>query len=399
MSYKVLNTRTHCSVCGNKELEELVCLPNLPITGLFAREVSASPSDGVDQSLLWCINCGQGQLKYQIDPGFLYDSAVYSFKTSASATARAGTQVFIDFIKTVSKGKRFECAVDIGCNDLYLLKEIEPIAKIRIGIDPIWEKQPIENADEFMKVIGGVVEDIDLEKALPQKPGLIISRHTMEHIYDPLKVMEKIMAYAGNDTLFVFEFPAFESLLENNRFDHVFHEHLQYYSLASWEYLLNRIGAEIIGYTENFQNWGAILIAFRKKTINVSSKKRYNLKFSKTIFDQKLRLFESQMRNTKEILDGIIDYPLYGYGAALMLPVLAYHLKSDLSFLKAVLDDDEGKDGLFYRNLPLQIRHSSRVSDLGKAAALVTAVDNFRPIAIRLQTFKPRQIIYPFHLI
>ena len=90
---------------------------------------------------------------------------------------------------------------------------------------------------------------------------------------------------------------------------------------------------------------------------------------------------------------------VYGYGAAQMLPVLAYHLDNDLSLLKAVLDDDPAKDGLYYWNLPLVIRHAAAVTDLKGSSVFITAVDNVKPILVKLLAQRPRHIIYPFHII
>lgn len=392
----IINKRTQCSVCNNKKLMELMNMPELPITGLFSKEKQCNPLLGIDQSLLWCSECGHGQLLNQVSPKILYDSQKYSFRTSLSSTAKQGTKVFLDYLKEFVPCEKFNCVIDVGCNDLYLLNEMKSFSKIRIGLDPIWILQEVDIKDQNLHVIGGTVEETDLDKALPCKPDCILSRHTLEHIFDPQLVLEKLIDCATDDALFLFEVPGFEALITRGRFDQVFHEHLQYFSLSSFEALLKKFGAELIGYHENYHNWGALMIAFRKKT---SEQRNFRVAFTKENIEYKRNLFFSQMDNTRKTLFEFKNSHIYGYGAALMLPVLAYHLKSDLSFIKAVIDDDKDKEGFFYTNLPLQVKRSGSIEDFYNSTIFVTAIDNVKPIMIKLLQNRPKHIIYPLHII
>ena len=79
-------------------------------------------------------------------------------------------------------------------------------------------------------------------------------------------------------------------------------------------------------------------------------------------------------------LESLRDEKIYGYGAANLLPVLAYHKDTDLGYLEAVLDDDPAKSGLFYGNMPVQIRPSSEITDLADATVLISTPDSVQPI-------------------
>ena len=57
-----------------------------------------------------------------------------------------------------------------------------------------------------------------------------------------------------------------------------------------------------------------------------------------------------QRKNEIEAHFAQLDEPCYGFGAAQMLPVLAHHMGSDLSFLEAILDEIMNQDIL---ELPL----------------------------------------------
>ena len=44
------------------------------------------------------------------------------------------------------------------------------------------------------------------------------------------------------------------------------------------------------------------------------------------------------------------DKKIYGFGAALMLPLLAYYI-NDFNKLDSILDDDKSKNDLYYLNI------------------------------------------------
>jgi len=357
----VVNERKICSICGKPNFSEVFDLPRLPLSGRFTKKPVENFISGIDQKLLYCVDCGHAQLFRQVSPSVLYNTR-YSFKTSLSATARSGTGFFLHFLESLNIEKKFQCILDVGCNDLYLLEKLKDYGKLKIGIDPIWLSQKCQYSSDF-KVIGGTVEGSNLDSELPEKPDLVVCRHTLEHIYDPIKVISKLMDSCHDDALYVFEVPCFDSLVNRIRFDQVFHEHLQYFSLSSWEKLLEKCGAELVDLSEDYHNWGAVAVAFRKKNrTSEFSMKPYEKISEKEIF-RKIKIFKLQMENTADILGGLKG-KIYGYGAALMLPILAYHLKMDLSILTSILDDDESKDGWFYENLPLKIVQRSKISEI-----------------------------------
>lgn len=393
----VINHRQECSICGAKDLLEILNLPNLPITGIFSKNRPVNYLSGFDQNLLWCPRCGHGQLRNQISPSVLYDSSKYSFKTSISATARRGTENFIAFFNKASLKKKYNCILDVGCNDLYLLEKLKALGRHKVGIDPIWSSKSLVNIDKSITVLGETIEEANLTNLLPAKPDLILCRHTLEHIYNPLHILRKLIECSADDALFIFELPSFESMIERLRFDQVFHEHLQYFSKCSFVEMLTNAGANLIEFGENYHDWGSLLIAFNKN--KSGQRKTGKFPFSEKEISQRLHLFRSQLENTCEIIRSLNATTLYGYGAALMLPVLAYHLKSDLSFFAGIIDDDINKDGIYYQNLPIQIIHSGKINDFEELSVVITALDNIKPIMTKLLSFRPKHIVCPSSLI
>jgi len=395
----VINHREHCAICDSSNLNIAIDLPGLPLTGIYCQEAMKGPIKGIDQRLLICVKCGHIQLLEYISPAVLY-SDNYSFRTSFSVTARQGTSFFLSALNEIVPNKHFNCVLDLGCNDLYLLEQLQGRANVRIGIDPVWASREDQGNDKSITIIGDAIENVDLHLALKTLPDLIVCRHTLEHIYEPRLVLQQLFDVADENTLFLFEVPGFEALVYRLRFDQIFHQHLQYFTIASFRQLLQEVGGVYVSHWENYHDWGSLLVAFTKKG---KRQKQYD-KIIEPMFDisairKRYAIFRRELSTVNDILKSLKGTIVYGYGAARMLPILAYHLNNDLSSLTALLDDHGVKDGLYYWNLPLIIRHTATITDIGAASIFITAVDSVKPILGKLLTQRPRHIIYPFHII
>jgi hypothetical protein len=384
---------TACAVCGGPT-ESTLELPGLPLTDTFTRTPVDNPVSGIDQTFRFCEACGHGQLGHQVAPEVLYGSN-YCFRTSASPTARKGTDFFMSLLDEVAAGRQFRSAIDLGCNDLFLLDRVGDRAALRTGVDPIWKGREHEMDGQPIRVIGAPIEDVDLS-VLDQKPDLVMCRHTLEHIARPRDVVAGLLAGAADDAIFVFEVPGIEALVNRCRFDQVFHQHLQYFSMRSFLKMLEGLGARAIAVKSHYHDWGAFAVAFAKGGDGGAAPLLDAPDGEK--MSSRLKVFRSQMAANAELIR-LIDGPAFGYGAAQMLPVLAYHMGTDLGFLDAVIDDDPEKEGVFYWNLPVSIRPLAAVGSLDAATVLITAVDSAQPILRRLLERRPRHIIHPFNMI
>lgn len=393
----VKERRARCAVCAGARLEVAIELPKLPLTGIYSRSAVRDDLGGIDQALVICSDCSHAQLAERVTTSVLYGES-YSFRTSASSTARAGTATFLAALEEFAPGRRFECAVDLGCNDLYLLNQLRDRARARVGIDPVLAGSEHAGAGDGIRAVGAAVEDVDLREVAGCSPDLIVCRHTFEHIDDPQAVLQQLVDVAAEDALFMFEVPGFEALVERLRFDQVFHQHLQYFSLRSFQRLLEGAGAVYRGHRENYHDWGAMIVAFAKRSGPPGAAAPAPRVADASGIRRRYAVFRQHLAAVNEALQSL-DGTLYGYGAAQMLPVLAYHLQCDLSTLRAVLDDDPVKDGLHYANLPLVIRRADTVADLEQASVVITAVDSVVPILARLSSRRPRHLIYPLPVI
>ncbi len=390
--------RINCVVCDKKVDSPLIELPDFPITEIYTNKLPNEKLGFVDQSFHFCRNCGHGQLNNVINLELQYGGLDnYHFRTSESATAREHTDFFLKYFNQFVKDSYFKTIVEIGCNDLYLLKSLKSKADKLIGIDPILKAREKEFSEDNIVAIGDFFGKVSLTDPI----DVVICKDTLEHVSDPKQMIKKVVDMSSDKTLFFFQFPLLDALLMGGRFDQIYHQHLNYFSLKSITFMLNELNCQLVDYTINFNHFGSIIVVFKK---NKSTKKQIvepkNIT-SSTILEC-YSMFEKNMDATRDRLSSLKGELLYGYGAALMLPVLSYHLNNDFSDLECIIDDDKGKNGLYYINLPVPIKLGEQISDLSDATILITAISsmsNVRKILSRLFVLKPKQIILPLNTI
>lgn len=390
--------RTSCMVCGEKMGPPVIELPDFPMTEVYTRQKIEERLGFLDQSFHLCGNCGHGQLGNVTDIDLQYGSSLsYYFRTSESATGRESSDFFSGFVKGVVGGRHFKTIVEIGCNDLYLLRLLRTKADRLVGIDPILKGREKEFSEDNVTAIGDFFENVSLDEDI----DMVMCKDALEHVSDPKELVRKVVNCATDETLFFFQFPILETLLSGCRFDHIFHQHLNYFTLKSIIHMLNELGCQLLNYTINPNHWGVILIAFKKGNDN-SRYLKYIWDIGNSDILDRYAVFKSNMEATRKRLSFLKNEPVYGYGAALMLPVLSYHLEDDLSDLKCIIDDDKSKEGLYYINLPVSIRTRENITGIRDSVILITAIQslsNVRRILNRLFELNPKQIIIPLNTI
>ena len=389
--------RTSCKVCSQISDDPLFDLPGFPMTEIYVDCEVNERLGFVDQFFHFCGKCGHGQIANVIDVELQYgESEQFYFRASQSATGRESADFFIEFLNRVVKKRHLKTIVEVGCNDMYILNALKSRADKLIGIDPILKDKQEEYTKGNIIAIGDFLENVQLKDGM----DIVLCKDTLEHVSEPRQFVKKIVDNADNadnEPIFVFQFPLLETLLSGCRFDQVFHQHLNYFSLQSIIYMLEDLGCQLLDYTINENHWGMILIAFRKS----KNKSEYAGKFTKITSSQVLesyKVFKDNMCVTNDRLNLLKGEKIYGYGAALMLPALSYYLGNDFSSFECILDDDKNKTGLSYINLPVTIRTTENINDIQDSIVLVTAIsakNNVRNILVKVAELNPKQIIVP----
>ena len=375
---------------NNNGFEAVWDLKNLPLTELIGSYDKSI--GGYNQQLLISNRDGHVQLANQLPVEELYTKQDYAYRTESSFKSNNGVQVYLEFSNKVLRDQIFNNVIDIGGNDLSLIKKFSNRSKESYVIDPICEDNDGKIIDNI-NVIGKMIEDVSLSEI---NPDLVLCRHTLEHIANPLEFFGDLIDQSNDDCFFIFEVPCFDSLMESMRFDAVFHQHLHYFTIDDLKWILWKSGAELIDYKHNFQGscGGALLFAFKKMKDSSYKVEKPIAEIKIENLKTKINLYESQMQILGEQIK-LLPKPIFGYGAGLMLSTLGYHLKTDFSELEFIIDDDPSKDEMTYKNVPIKVKYSGDIDIPENSSFIVTSLENIRPIYKRILDLNPRRVLLP----
>lgn len=370
--------RNKCAVCDSRHIVTALPLPNLPLTGVFLKPGEKDTYGPIDQELLFCEDCGHGQLKVIPDPKKVYNGT-YFHRSGESKISAAGNTFLANFIWDCSGGRVHKKAFDLGCNDGHLLNLLA--TKERVGVDPIWKNKK-------SKFIGKFAEE--LTPADIGRPDLFVSSHTFEHVENPKEQLGKIVECTAEGANGFIEVPCLDSMITNSRWDQVFHQHLHYFSFASMQRLLKELGCSVVTMTRNMNYWGGTLLVYFVRG-KADQEPRKKPQINDIIFS--VRRFTAHMTNIASAMVDLSEEPLVGFGAAQMLPTIAYHLQTDMSELRCVYDDNAKRRGLGWPGLGPRIEQTP--ASLEDFNVLVTALDSSRQIMKRCTELGAKRIIIP----
>ena len=355
-----MNQTRNCPVCSSSDALELVALKKYPFTEKFA-EPGSQPSFGefsADQRVLICGQCSHGFLEMQYDPKKLYHSN-YKTVSAKSQPAMQATRQLLEFASDSLALEKLELIFDIGANDGSLLRQVSEMgfAGEKFALDPSFATW-----DEDVHGFTGFIEDFDFNN-IPEVSGsrLFIASHVLEHVADPVNVVNKIAMNMGPKDLLVLQFPALEPMALDRRFDQVHHQHFHYFSWKSFLRLLSSTGLQVSKAKVDWNHYGAGNVALTK---NEASEEDFALDNSAPWWDPKLANFEGddfskilgyyqEFKSYLEIVDRLLsEKPFVALGAGLMSPIVFYYLPSTWKNCVAIFDHEESKAGQRYLNTP-----------------------------------------------
>jgi hypothetical protein len=370
-------------------------MPGLPHTGIYVRKPTDFPYDNADQALNICASCGHAQLRNVLEGKVLYGTS-YTHRTMLSPISRHGNIFLERLIRRVAGSKRYKRYLEPGCNDMFLISRLLDLCEEAIGVDPIWRTYEPELKLPRVRLVPGFLEDLGSEDLKSIQADLLVSSHTLEHVVNPREHLERLVSSAADDADLFIEVPGFDALLENFRFDQVFHQHLHYFSPASLVRLLDSVGWVPIAIERNSDYWGGTLLVAARRRRKFEALRQDFPRIEYESAAHKLRHFAAHMAYVRAQLAAFSGQDLIGFGAAQMLPVLAYHLGTDLGEIALIYDDDSAKHGLIYPTLRPRIIKPDEGLSLGERSVFICAPDSANAILRRLLTIKVRRVIVPF---
>jgi hypothetical protein len=254
-----------CRIAKDDELVELFSLGNVFVSDFLKKDESADPSARTPLTLCLSKESGLVQLKDTADFDKMYKRYWYH-----SGTNKTMTDELHGIVKSICSQvnlKDNDIWVDIGCNDGTLLGAVTCDT---IGFDPA-----TNNCQKAYKKANTIVNDYFNSNAYYSKRSkqakVITSIAMFYDLPDPIDFCNQISEVLEDDGLWVIQMSYLPLMLNQLAFDNICHEHLEYYSLQSLKYLLDKTNFKIVDCQLNDINGGSFRIYVQKANASPSS--------------------------------------------------------------------------------------------------------------------------------
>lgn len=229
---------TSCPTCGSNRSHPLLALEQVPVlcNRLYEDAEDAAGADHAAIELYVCGTCATtwnavfepARLAYE--PG--YENSLYGSPTFRRYSDRLVRRL------TDTYDLQGAFVVELGCGDARFLVDLCKHAGARgAGVDPSYQG-PAEPAPD---VTVHRTESIHPDRP----PRLIVFRHVLEHVADPVAFLREARAMAGPATAIYCEVPDASTMFADSGVWDVIYEHPLYFTRASVTTALHRAGLEV----------------------------------------------------------------------------------------------------------------------------------------------------------
>ncbi len=258
-----MNARTSCRVCEGP-LTEVLSLGDHYISG-FPRPEEA---DGVKAplELALCGSCHLLQLRHTVSADLMYRN--YWYRSGTNQTMRDALADIAHTAETLIPLAGGDSVLDIGCNDGTLLAAYRTGGVFTIGFDPAENISPEARRVASHVVTGyfGAATFQNDEKLARRRPKIVTSIAMFYDLEAPRNFVSDVQVVMHPDGLWIVQMSYLPLMLKQRAFDNVCHEHLEYYSLESFEYLLRLHDLRIVDVELNDVNGGSLRAYIRNQS-------------------------------------------------------------------------------------------------------------------------------------
>lgn len=246
-----------CRSCGCEAFLTVLDIGMQALTGVFPAQPGAEVTVG-PLELALCSQCGLLQLRHSFDAAEMYGDS-YGYRSGLNKTMVDHLEKKALHLTALAGLAPGDTVLDIGSNDGTLLNAFTIANIVRVGIDPTAGKFERFYHSEIKIIQEFFSSRVYLSQV--QTPARLVTSiamfYDLENPNDFVRQIAEILAPGG---LWHFEQSYLPLMLEQNAYDTVCHEHLEYYSLRDVMVLLETNGLTIIDVTLNDVNGGSFAV-------------------------------------------------------------------------------------------------------------------------------------------
>lgn len=354
---------SNCRVCGFEKLTPILSLGDLYISD-FLEESEMNEAEKAPLDLVLCNEndggCGLLQLKHTVSNEVMYRR--YWYFSGTNKTMMQELYNIAAKIESLAPLKVGDYVMDIGANDGTLLRGYKFRGLNLTGFEPA-KNLGKYNTVGTTKIINDFFNCEAWKKEFGEAKAKAITAIAMFYdLDDPNKFVADVAKCLDKEGVFIIQMAYLPSMLAQNMFDNICHEHLEYYSLLSLENLLKRHNLEVFDVELNDINGGSYRIYIKHKdggqSIKVAAgaekrmgdlreaEKKLELN-NRKVYDEFAERVEKIKKEVFSFIKSEVEKgeKVYVYGASTKGNTLLQYFNLDNSLIKAAAERNSAKWG------------------------------------------------------
>jgi NDP-4-keto-2,6-dideoxyhexose 3-C-methyltransferase len=402
MSYKAV---THCRICGNSNLVQVLDLGQQTLTGVFPKSLGQKISCGPLQ-LVKCVGdaqtCGLLQLAHSYDLAEMYGDN-YGYRSGLNASMVKHLHAKVERILGKVDLSGHPIVLDIGSNDGTTLGFYPSQQCQRVGMDP--------TADKFRQYYPAGVHAIAVffsakrfSQEFPNQKARVITSFSM--FYDleaPMDFVREVAQILDDKGVWVFEQSYMPLMLETNSYDTACHEHLEYYALKQVAWMLQRVNMKIVDVEFNGVNGGSFSVMAALASSNLPEYQGLPALLAKEAYLDDLKTYSAFEQRVKKSREELLDFirtaksqgkRVAALGASTKGNVLLQYCGLSTSEIEAVGEVNPEKFGVFTPGTLLPIVDEKYLLS-NEPDYLIVLPWHFKEFFIQRYQLKKARLVFP----
>ena len=343
-------TRTTCRACDGPFLTTILDM-GTPVLSDFVAQDAPDP-ERVPLDFVLCEDCGLAQLRHTTSPDVLYRK--YWYRSSVNELMRAELADIVQKASLLYGGvSKSSTVLDIGANDGYLLGCYEgPQAPMRIAYEPALNLNAVLRPRTSILVPDLFPNAVEQIAAYRHEVGIITSVAVFNHVDAPRPFVAAIDHLLARDGVWVMQVQDLAEQVRSMAYDNIGHEHVTYYSAATFETLLAEHDLHVVSTERRAINGGSLRFYIRRRH-HPRWQSADTQRIAESWLDREaLQRFAARIDSHKAQLVGTIDHFLdHGaivdlYAASTKSSTLLQHCGIDHRRIRQAVERSEDKFGL-----------------------------------------------------
>lgn len=249
-----------CAAGCAAELVDFLDLGHSPLADSFPESLEAA-EDMYPLEVAVCPSCWLVQLREVVSDDVLYGSD-YGFRTGRSPAAARYFAALADELREEFEAQARRLTVEIACNDGTLLRHFRAAGCPVLGIEPV--KPAAEEARARGITVLSEPFGSGLAYGMRGSAGLVVACNVAAHVADPADFLCGVRALLAPGGVAVIEFQDLAALVAGCQYDHVYHEHRFFYSLATFSRLAAKAGLKVFDWRRTPAQGGSMRVFLRR---------------------------------------------------------------------------------------------------------------------------------------